>query len=156
MTRWRRAQDAAARAGIDALVVTPGADLRYLTGYDAKPLERLTAFLLPASGDPLLVVPELERSAALASGVELEIAAWVETDDPFALVADRLAGAARIAVDDHIWGVRLLTLQDRLPGAAFSPAGELVAPLRAVKEPNEVVALRERRRGHRPGSRSDG
>src|ERR1044071_2053726 len=59
-SRWARVQQAAAERGVDALVVTPGADLRYLTGYDAKPLERLTAFLLPASGDPLLIVPELE------------------------------------------------------------------------------------------------
>jgi len=143
MTRWRRAQDAAARDGIDALVITPGADLRYLTGYDAKPLERLTAFLVPASGDPLLIVPELELRAARASGIDMEIAAWAETDDPFTLVAERLAGTARIAVDDHIWGIRLLTLQERLPQASFSPAGRLIAPLRAIKEPDEVAALRE-------------
>jgi Xaa-Pro aminopeptidase len=143
VTRWARVQQAAAERGIDALVVTPGADLRYLTGYDAKPLERLTAFLLPTSGEPLLVVPELERSAALASGAEVEITTWAETDDPFAVLADRLAGAARIAVDDHIWGVRLLTLQDRLPQASFSPAGQLIAPLRAIKRPDEVAALRE-------------
>ena len=136
-------QEAAARRGIDAVVVTPGADLRYLTGYDAKPLERLTALLLPASGDPLLVVPELERSAAMAAGVDLPIKAWAETEDPFVLVADRLSGAARIAVDDHIWGIRLLTLQDRLPDAVFTPASTLIAPLRAVKQPDEIAALRE-------------
>ena len=33
---------AAARAGIGALLLTPGPDLRYLTGYDAMPTERLT------------------------------------------------------------------------------------------------------------------
>ncbi|HJR89920.1 MAG TPA: Xaa-Pro peptidase family protein, partial [Aeromicrobium sp.] len=141
--RWARAQLAAAERGIDALVITPGADLRYLTGYDAKPLERLTALVLPAAGDPLLVVPELERSAALASGVEVETASWPETDDPFALVAERLAGAPRIAVDDHMWGVRLLTLQERLPEALFSPAGQILAPLRSIKQPDEVAALRE-------------
>jgi Xaa-Pro aminopeptidase len=142
-SRWAHVQKAAAESGIDALIVTPGADLRYLTGYDAKPLERLTAFLLPASGEPLLIVPELERSAALAAGVDIEIAAWAETDDPYALVSDHLTGAALVAVDDHIWGVRLLTLQDRLPQTTFSPASRLIAPLRAIKQPDEVAALRE-------------
>jgi len=33
---------AAARAGIGALLLTPGPDLRYLTGYDAMASERLT------------------------------------------------------------------------------------------------------------------
>lgn len=117
--------------------------MRYLTGYDAKPLERLTAFLVPAAGDPLLVLPALERSAALASGVDVDLVTWAETDDPFELVAQRLAGAARVAVDDHIWGIRLLTLQDRLPHTAFSAASELIAPLRAIKQADEVSALRE-------------
>ena len=116
--------------------------MRYLTGYDAKPLERLTALLVPAAGDPLLVLPALERSAALASGVDVDVVAWAETDDPFALVVEQLAGAARVAVDDHIWGIRLLTLQDRLPDTTFSPASELIAPLRSIKEPDEVSALR--------------
>ena len=62
--RIGRAQDATAQAGLDALLLTPGADLRYLTGYDAVPLERLTCLVLPADGDPVLVVPLLERPAA--------------------------------------------------------------------------------------------
>ena len=40
--RMSRAKQAAAAAGLDAVLVTPGADLRYLTGYDAVQLERLT------------------------------------------------------------------------------------------------------------------
>lgn len=99
--------------------------------------------LLPAAGDPVLVVPELERNAALASGVDVEIVAWAETDDPFAVVVGRLADAARIAVDDHIWGSRLLALQQLLPRARFSPAGELIAPLRVIKQPDEAAALSE-------------
>ena len=65
--RLSRAKQAAAAAGLDAVLVTPGADLRYLTGYDAVPLERLTCLVLQASGDPVLVVPALERPAAEAS-----------------------------------------------------------------------------------------
>jgi len=35
--------------GLDALLLTPGADLRYVTGYDAKQLERLTCLVIPAA-----------------------------------------------------------------------------------------------------------
>jgi Xaa-Pro aminopeptidase len=55
--RIKRAQQQAAEAGIDALLVTPSADLRYLTGYDATRLERLTALVIPTDGEPTLVVP---------------------------------------------------------------------------------------------------
>jgi|GEM_PF-2981749 Xaa-Pro aminopeptidase len=50
--RLDRARDALAQAGLDALLVTPGADLRYLSRYDALALERLTCLVLPATGRP--------------------------------------------------------------------------------------------------------
>ena len=55
---------AVADAGLDALLLTPGPDLRYVTGYDAHQLERLTCLVVPATGDPVLVVPRLEQPAA--------------------------------------------------------------------------------------------
>ncbi|MFL6090550.1 MAG: M24 family metallopeptidase [Aeromicrobium sp.] len=142
-SRWARARAAAAEQGIDALVITPGADLRYLTGYAAKQLERLTALVLSAAGDPVLVVPELEVTAAAAANVSMEVVAWSETDDPFALVAGHLAGAARIAVDDHMWAERVLALQSVLPAATVSLAGEVIRPLRARKDDEEIGWLRE-------------
>jgi len=142
-SRWIKAQQAVAARGLDALVITPGADLRYLTGYQAKPLERLTALVLPAAGDPTLIVPELEASAAVAAGVDVEIAAWAETDDPFRLLADRLGGAQQIAVDDHMWAERVLAIQGVLPAAILGLAGQVLRELRMRKDPDEVDALRE-------------
>ena len=54
-------------AGLDAVLLTPGPDLRYVIGYDAKQLERLTCLAVPAEGDPALFVPRLELAAAQAS-----------------------------------------------------------------------------------------
>jgi Xaa-Pro aminopeptidase len=142
-SRWARAQQLAAGRGIDALLITPGADLRYLTGYHALPLERLTCLVLPMDGDPTLVVPALERAAAVASGVELSIVAWQETDDPFAVVAGLVAGARTIGVDDHMWASRVFALQDAVPSARTVLAGPIVQELRLRKEPAEVDALRE-------------
>src|SRR5829696_1810097 len=125
--RLDRARQATAAAGLDALLVTPGADLRYLTGYAAVGLERLTCLVLPADGDPALVVPRLERPAALASpagGLDLEVLDWAETDDPFALVARRLpAGAGRVGVDDRMPAAAVLAFREALPAAEQSLAG---------------------------------
>ena len=60
-------RDAAAEAGLGAVLLTPGPDLRYVIGYDAKELERLTCLVVPAEGEPFLVVPRLELPAAQAS-----------------------------------------------------------------------------------------
>lgn len=143
MSTWRKAQELAASRGIDTLIVTPGADLRYLTGYAALPLERLTCLVLPAHGDPTLVVPALERQAAVASGADLEIATWGETDDPFALVASLVGDAATIGLDDHMWASRVFALGEAIPTADQVLAGSLVQQLRIRKDAREVDALRE-------------
>ena len=158
--RLGRAQRAAAEAGLDALLLTPGADLRYLTGYVAMPLERLTCLVVPATGDPLLVVPLLERPAALASPVGrlgIEVLGWAEADDPFALVADRLRAAlgrpsGPVGLANRMWAEHALRLQAALSRDTHSPAsggagqitlaGPVMRELRIRKSAAEVAALR--------------
>jgi Xaa-Pro aminopeptidase len=144
--RLTLAQQAARDAGVDALLVSPGADLRYLTGYQALPLERLTCLVVPAETDPFLVVPALERPAALASpagGLGIEVAGFAETDDAYALVARRLpVGTRRFAVDNHMWAEKLLAFQAALPDAQACLAGDVLQELRVRKSPAEVDALR--------------
>lgn len=143
MHRWSRAQELAAASGIDALLITPGSDLRYLTGYAAKPLERLTCLVVPAHGEPTLIVPELEVPAAAASGTDLPLRPWAETDDPFVLVRSLLPDARCIAVDDQMWASRVLALRTVLPDVDIRLAGPLISQLRMVKDTDEIAALRE-------------
>jgi Xaa-Pro aminopeptidase len=139
------------RLGWDGLVVTPGADLRYLTGYHALPLERLTCLVLPREGTATLVVPKLERPAAVASGVEDGGVRVVDVPDgtaPYPLVADALGtaggtAAGTVGVADQAWAAHLLALQALLPGARWRSAATVLGPLRARKTPDEVAALAE-------------
>jgi Xaa-Pro aminopeptidase len=148
--RLARAQQAAAQREVDALLITPGADLRYLTGYLAMPLERLTCLVLPAGGDPVLIVPLLERPAALASPVAelgLAVRPWAETEDPFALVAELVGGSAagagrRLAVSNRMWAEQVLRITAAVPGADLRLAGEVLRELRLHKSTAEVAALR--------------
>jgi Xaa-Pro aminopeptidase len=147
--RVQAARDTAAELGVDLVVVTPGSDLRYLCGYDAHAMERLTALVVPRRGEPLLVVPRLEApmvAASPAGGLGLDVLAWDETDDPFArLAADataRLGAApARVAVGNRTWAEHALGLQRALPGAALELAAPVLDRLRTVKSPAEVEEL---------------
>ena len=81
-SRLESVRDSVRAAGLDAVLLTPGPDLRYVTGYDAKQLERLTCLVVRAQGDPALFVPRLELPAAQASpagSLGLEIVPWEET-----------------------------------------------------------------------------
>jgi Xaa-Pro aminopeptidase len=145
-SRIRRTQAAMADEGVDGLIVTPGPDLRYLTGYAATALERLTALVLPAAGDPVLVVPALEVAEAERSPAALlgmAVTSHGETDDAHALAMERLPVTARVAVDDHMWAARLFRLQATAPDVQFQPAGALLSGLRMRKGSDEIASLRQ-------------
>ncbi|MQA06357.1 MAG: M24 family metallopeptidase [Streptosporangiales bacterium] len=145
--RLEQVREATARVGIGALLVSPSSDLRYLTGYAAVPLERLTCLVVPAEGKPRLVVPRLEQPAAEASpagGSGLDIIGWDETDDPYAVVASLLSPRVEtVAVDNHMWAEKVLRLQEAMPNVTQLLAGEVLGPMRIVKSGEEVAALRE-------------
>ncbi len=147
--RLEQAARATADAGFDALLVGVGPDLRYLTGYEALPLERLTMLVIAPGNDPVrLVVPRLEAPAAKAGcQTDVPIVTWEETDDPHALVAafvhDRAgAGALRLGVSDRLWASHLLQLQRTLPGAGFESATLALRSLRITKDADEIALLR--------------
>lgn len=149
LDRVRTAREVADETGVDLLVVTPGSDLRYLCGYDAHAMERLTALAVPRRGEPFLVVPRLEApmvDASPAGALGLEVLAWDETDDPFALLARtataRLGSApTRVAVGDRTWALHALGVQGALPGAALELGSPVLDRLRMVKTPAEVAEL---------------
>jgi Xaa-Pro aminopeptidase len=152
--RLARAQALANTQGLAAVLIGVGADLRYFTGYNALPLERLTMLMIPASGAPRLVAPRLEAApargcVAVAAG-HVEVSTWEETEDPVALVARLVHGipgnaddrGIRIAVSDRLWAMFVLRLQAALPMAHFTLGSTVSRQLRIVKDPEEVELLR--------------
>ena len=150
--RFERAREVLRATGAGALLLGLGADLRYLTGYTAHALERLTLLVVPREGPAALIAPRLEAMAAAASPAAatglVRIEPWDETEDPYALVAARLeraAGAAssgRVLVDPALPARHLLGLQRTLPGRSFGLATEVMRELRITKAADEVELLR--------------
>ncbi len=147
--RLGRARKVLADRGLDALLVGASPDLAWMIGYHALPLERLTMLVVPAAGDPVLIVPQLERARAEASGADraVTLREWREDEDPLDLVVGALdaagvGGGARIAVDDRLWSVFLIRLQAVLPDAGWVEGGTVTRELRLRKDPDEVARLR--------------
>jgi Xaa-Pro aminopeptidase len=143
--RISSAQSAAEAVGADALLITPGPDLRYLTGYDALALERLTCLVVPAAGPPCLVAPKLEVAAAEASplgDLDVRISGWAETDDPYALVASLLPDVSKVALSNSMPALAVLKLRDAMPAARQVLAGDILGRLRMIKSDSEIDELR--------------
>jgi Xaa-Pro aminopeptidase len=147
-SRLERTRRELTAQGVDALLVGPSADLRYLVGYHALPLERLTLLVVPAEGDAVLVVPELEAPRANDSGAGelVEVVPWSETDDPIELVRRWLRDrdrTGRLALQDRLWTSFTLALQAALPDASWLPGSQVMRALRILKDDDEVAALRD-------------
>jgi Xaa-Pro dipeptidase len=138
--RVSRLQEIMASDGVDAVLLSIGADLPYLTGYEAMDSERPTVLVIRDAGPPVLVIPLLE--APRAEGAEVEVAAWAETDDPYSLMAGAVGAAKRIAVGDQTRAANVLAIQTMLPDVSWQRASDLTALLRVRKEPEEVELLR--------------
>jgi Xaa-Pro aminopeptidase len=128
-------------AGVDALLLSLGADLPWLSGYEAMPLERLTMLVLPADAPATLVVPELEAPRVDHDPALFEMRPWGESEDPIGIVADLVGRRGSLAISDRAWSAFLLRLQSRLGPRTWLAASGITGPLRAVKDAAEVEAL---------------
>ncbi|MER0448959.1 aminopeptidase P family protein [Streptomyces sp. Edi4] len=142
--RMARAAQAAADAGLAGLLVAPGPDLVYLTGYQPTALtERLTVLVLAPGQDPVLVVPKLEApdAAHAAGAAALSLRDWTDGKDPYTVTAPLLADVGRFGVSDNAWAMHLLGFQRELPGTSYVSLTEALPMLRAVKDEHELARL---------------
>jgi len=140
-SRLDRVRAEMARQGVDALLLSLGADLPWLTGYEAMPLERLTMLVLPVDAPATLVIPELEAPRCEEDPDAFGLLPWRELEDPVGIVTRLVGGRRRLAISDRAWAMWVIELQGRLRGAAWSRASSVTGALRAVKDDDEVAAL---------------
>lgn len=144
--RLAAAATATGEAGLAGMVITPGYDLRYLTGSRAQTFERLTALVLPASGTPTMVVPRLELAALRESAIAdlgVVLRDWVDGDDPYRMVGEALGGKpVTAAVTDSMPALHLLPLTEVLQSTPVL-ATDVLRDLRMVKDAAEIDALRK-------------
>ena len=122
------------------LILTPGPNLRYLTGYKAKNLERLTC-LLVYRDKSILIVPELERLAAIDSGVDVEsveIISWNENQDPYKLID--LDKIDTLFIDDKMTADKLLNLS-KIGSFKKILASQILKKYRSIKSKYEMEEL---------------
>ncbi|MFF5367001.1 aminopeptidase P family protein [Streptomyces sp. NPDC013187] len=140
-SRMERAARTAAEAGLAGLLIAPGPDLVWLTGYTPPAVtERLTLLVLAAGQDPVLVVPALEAPDAhrAAGAAALTLRDWTDGKDPYAATAALLDTSGRFGVSDNAWALHLLALQRALPGSSYASLTEALPMLRAVKDAAEL------------------
>nr|WP_255171799.1 Xaa-Pro peptidase family protein [Natrononativus amylolyticus] len=134
------------RRGIDGLVVGPGSNMYYLTGFIDEPSERHLLFVVPAEGDPTFVAPTMYDEQIRNTSQIKSVRLWDDGGGPDTVLEDVLdvfGAGDTILVGDTLWATFLLDLQSRLPGVEFERASTVVGELRMQKDEPELEALRQ-------------
>jgi Xaa-Pro aminopeptidase len=144
-SRLKRCQDLMSEKDLDVLFLGPGPNMYYLSGFLEEPSERLLALIVPQSGDPLFIVPELyEKQVRSFSWIE-NIIAWKDNQDSNTVLSTTMRQVAMkrqtIAVDSRMWSRFLLMLISVMPDARYLDAASVTNPLRIKKTPDEITLM---------------
>jgi Xaa-Pro aminopeptidase len=142
--RMRRVLSSAVESGLAGVIVTPGPDLVWLTGYHpTAATERLTMLVLSPDNEPTLLVPILERpDAEAAEGTgSVSLVDWQDGTDPYEVASPLLRSDGEFGISDSAWAMHLLGLQRALPRSRYRSLTESLPMMRAVKDSNELMRL---------------
>ena len=147
----RKARLAKARAmmqqqGIGAVLVESGPSLDYYTGIQWWRSERLTAVVIPAQGDPIVVTPFFEQpSIAEMLQVPAEIRTWQEDEEALKIVAaflqERGVAGRPVAFEETNRFFILDRLRKQLPSVEIVSANPVVRAQRMIKSPAEIALM---------------
>src|SRR5437588_4790127 len=146
LQRLARARALMHRHGIGAVIVESGPSLDYFTGVQWWRSERLTAAIIPAHGEPIIVTPFFERpSVAESLSIPAEIRTWNEDEEPLMLVADfqreRKAATAPIGFEETDRFFILDRLKKQLPGVRVVSGNPVVRASRMIKTEHELALM---------------
>jgi Xaa-Pro dipeptidase len=144
--RIERAQALMAEHGIGAILVEPGASLIYFTGVRWGRSERLTAAVIPAKGQPVIVTPFFEKPSVEESlGIDADVRVWQEHEDPLAVVAgvlrDRGVAGKPIGVEETVRFFAIDGLRKVMPRVEIVSANPVVRGCRMIKTAAEIALM---------------
>ena len=155
--RLQSVQSAMARANIDIIFLNVSGNLTYLTGIEREepnygntmyPGEWLTGAWVPQFGQPILTLPRMMAEFHMGSVTGYDVRVLPDAGDPLQMVASvldslKIGSSAAVAVEDRAWAEFVLNLRSVLPDATLSLASAILAPLRRIKDEDEIAVMRK-------------
>jgi Xaa-Pro aminopeptidase len=151
--RRRRLSERMEAEGIDAIFLSPSADLEYLTGLERQvpnfgevsyAHDWVTGALLRREADPIFLFPRMFATFDVPHMPEGEVVVVNETDDGFAAFERVMKGIARsgtIAIGNRIWGETVLNLGRAAGFDRLKVGSRIVNELRRIKDAEEIAAM---------------
>jgi Xaa-Pro dipeptidase len=129
------------------MVVSSTANLHYFASISVQPFERFSAVIVPAEGDPVLVLPALEAEKAKEQSNIKEVKSFTDDVGPDRVVAATLRSlhltSGNLGVESSLPYRFLKEVTAAAPRARIVDANEAVMELRLIKEADELQKMKK-------------
>ncbi|WP_223068639.1 M24 family metallopeptidase [Paenibacillus caui] len=151
-SRLKNVQNELANRELSGMLVHTPENIFYLTGYQSPGYYMYQCLVIPASGDPVLVLRrgELSNVQTYSWLPEQQVRTYDDTNDPVVLTADTVKemgiAPGKIGVETGSWFLPVrnyLKLETLLDGFRLTDAQGLVEAFRVIKSQAEIAYIRE-------------
>ncbi|WP_059046493.1 M24 family metallopeptidase [Paenibacillus rubinfantis] len=142
--KWSELERKMRESGVSTLLITDPKHVYYLTGFLSNPHERFLGAVLQAGSEPFLVVPALDEETARKATDLAEILTHGDTDDPYTLLKQRLAGTiGTLGLEkEQVSVANFERMQEKLAFSRYMDAGPWLRDMRVRKSAEEVGKIK--------------
>lgn len=131
---------------VKALILSPSANMNYLTGFNTFPGERLLVNILTDASENIFIVPKLYESEVRERAQFDQIYSWDDKQNPVDLIRE-IANKhnlrdCSIAIEETMWFNAFHQIFSTLKGINYIHAGEIIGELRQSKTGTEADKMR--------------
>lgn len=132
---------------VKALILSPSANMFYLTGFNTFPGERLLVNILTDTGENIFIVPKLYESEVREMAEFDQIFSWSDTQNPVDIIktiAEKYnLSNCSIAIEETMWFTAFNKIFTSLKDVNYIHAAEIIGELRQCKSSIEGDKMRK-------------
>ncbi|CAM3445062.1 aminopeptidase P family protein [Brevibacillus invocatus] len=129
---------------LDAVLITSPKHVYYLTGFFTDPHERFLGLVIPAQGEPSLIVPALDREAAVAASIVQSIYTHTDIQNPYEVLKQTLpADTKALGLEkSHMTLERFEAMSEVVAASRFVDVEQPLREMRLIKSEDEIARMK--------------
>jgi Xaa-Pro dipeptidase len=145
--RAKALQKILAKKGLSGMVVSSTSNMFYFAGIPIQSFERFAALVIPADGEPALILPDLEAEKAHEQSDVRDVNSYPDEAGPSrlirAILAEHKLDKGTLGVERTLPFAFYRQISNAIPKARIVDATEATMELRLTKEPGELAIMKE-------------
>ncbi|EZQ10873.1 X-pro aminopeptidase [Candidatus Acidianus copahuensis] len=136
--RVKKLRDLMEKEALDYVILSPGSNTFYLTGFFEEQMER-PLFLIISKDDEFFLAPKLYEEQL--EKTKIATISYEDGENPYSKLT--LKTGSSIGVDDQLWSVFLIQIINNFKPSKIIEASKMLRKLRAIKDEQEISTMKE-------------